>query len=144
MTTIIDGSGSADFATPLPVTEGGTGASASVGSGSVMLSAQTGSAPVYGCRAWVNFNGTTGVINGSGNVSGVTRNSVGDYTITFTTALPAATYAVTGTCQPPDANSYSVCVKQGVALTTSAVTVRVETQSATLTDPSVCYVAIFV
>lgn len=39
MTVIIDGSASADFATPLPVAEGGTGATASTGSGNVVLSA---------------------------------------------------------------------------------------------------------
>jgi hypothetical protein len=39
MTTIIDGSGSAEFHTALPVAEGGTGATASTGSGNVVLSA---------------------------------------------------------------------------------------------------------
>ena len=57
----------------------------------------TGTAPVYACRAWVNFNGTTGTIRSSGNVTSVTRNGAGDYTINFTTALQDANYAVTGT-----------------------------------------------
>jgi len=42
------------------------------------------SAPAYGCRAWVNFNGTlTGTITprASGNVTSVTKNGTGDYTI---------------------------------------------------------------
>lgn len=63
-------------------------------------------APVYGCRAWVNFDGTkdtTGavstantnrLIRASGNVASVLRNGAGDYTITFTTAMPDANYAV--------------------------------------------------
>ena len=67
--------------------------------------AQTGSAPIYGCRAWVNFDGTkdtTGaastantnrLIRGSGNVASVLRNTLGTYTITFTTAMPDANYA---------------------------------------------------
>jgi hypothetical protein len=57
--------------------------------------AQTGSAPIYGCRAWVFFNGTTSppTINGSGNVTSVTKNGAGDYTVNFTTALPNANYA---------------------------------------------------
>jgi hypothetical protein len=56
----------------------------------------SGSAPVYACRAWVNFNGTTspGTIRGSGNVSSVVRNGTGDYTINFTTAMPDGNYAV--------------------------------------------------
>lgn len=47
------------------------------------------------CRAWVSFNGTTGARNGSFNVSSVTRNSTGNYTVTFTNALPDANYALT-------------------------------------------------
>lgn len=55
----------------------------------------TGSAPVYACRAWVNFNGVTTVtIRANGNVSSVVRNATGDYTINFATALPDANYAV--------------------------------------------------
>ncbi|MBB3521037.1 hypothetical protein [Rhizobium sp. BK456] len=52
----------------------------------------TGSAPVYACRAWVRFTGATGAILGSGNVTSVTRNGAGDYTINFTTAMPDANY----------------------------------------------------
>jgi len=63
------------------------------------------SPPVYACRAWVNFDGTkdtTGaastsntnrLIRASGNVTSVLRNGTGDYTITFTTAMPDANYA---------------------------------------------------
>jgi hypothetical protein len=54
----------------------------------------TGSAPTYACRAWVNFNGTTGVIRASGNVSSVTVNGTADYTVNFSTAMPDANYAV--------------------------------------------------
>jgi hypothetical protein len=62
--------------------------------------AQTGSAPIYGARAWANFNGTTTppTIGASGNVASVTRNSTGNYTVTFTTAMQDASYSaiVTG------------------------------------------------
>jgi hypothetical protein len=52
-------------------------------------------ATAYGCRAWVNFNGTgTVAIRASGNVSSITDNGVGDYTVNFTTAMPDANYAV--------------------------------------------------
>ena len=48
---------------------------------------------VYGCRAWVNFNGTSTVaIRASGNVSSITDNNTGDYTVNFTTAMPDANY----------------------------------------------------
>jgi hypothetical protein len=57
--------------------------------------AQSGSAPIYGARAWVNFNGTgTVAIRASGNVSSITDNGVGNYTINMTNALPDANYAV--------------------------------------------------
>ena len=45
-------------------------------------------------KAWVNFNGSTVVINGSFNVSSVVRNATGDFTISFTTAMPSTTYSV--------------------------------------------------
>ena len=48
----------------------------------------SGSAPIYACRAWVNFNGTgTVAIRGSGNVSSITDNGTGNYTINFLTAM---------------------------------------------------------
>jgi hypothetical protein len=51
-------------------------------------------ATAYGCRAWVNFNGTgTVAIRGSGNVSSITDNGTGDYTVNFTTAMPDTNYA---------------------------------------------------
>ena len=59
------------------------------------LSTASGSAPSYSARAWVNFNGTgTVAIEASGNVSSITDNGTGDYTVNFTTALPDANYTV--------------------------------------------------
>lgn len=60
-----------------------------------------GTAPIYGVRAWVCFNGTgtTGTnqtIKASGNVTSVLKNATGTYTITFTTAMSDANYALTG------------------------------------------------
>lgn len=55
----------------------------------------SGSAPVYACRAWVNFNGTgTVAIRASGNVSSITDGGVGIYTVNFTNAMPDANYSV--------------------------------------------------
>ena len=54
----------------------------------------SGTAPLYFARAWVNFNGTgTIAIRSSGNVTSLTDNGTGDYTITFTTAMTDANYA---------------------------------------------------
>lgn len=50
-------------------------------------------------KAWVNFNGTgTVAIRGSYNVSSITDNGTGDYTVNFTTAMPDANYSATSTC----------------------------------------------
>lgn len=61
------------------------------------LSTASGSAPSYSARAWVNFNGTgTVAIRASGNVSSITDNGTGDYTVNFTTAMADANYSVSG------------------------------------------------
>lgn len=54
-------------------------------------------ATAYGCRAWINFNGTgTPAIRGSGNISSITDNGVGDYSLNFTNAMPDSNYAFVG------------------------------------------------
>jgi len=57
----------------------------------------SGSAPIYACRAWVNFDGTGAssanlTIRASGNISSVFKNSTGIYTVNFTTAMPDTNY----------------------------------------------------
>jgi hypothetical protein len=65
----------------------------------------SGSAPVFAARAWVNFNGTgTVAIRASGNVSSITDNSTGNYTVNFTTAMPDANYAAMLTAGQGTAN----------------------------------------
>jgi hypothetical protein len=52
------------------------------------------------CKAWVNFNGTgTVAIRASYNVSSITDNGTGDYTVNFTTALADANYSFAGMAQ---------------------------------------------
>ena len=81
-------------------TEGGTEVMRLDSSGNLQFNSGYGSvATAYGCRAWVNFDGTTNVggfctIRGSGNVTSVADNGTGDYTVNFTTAMPDANYAV--------------------------------------------------
>ena len=49
------------------------------------------------CRSWVNFNGTSTVaIRASFNVSSITDNGTGDYSVNFTTAMPDANYVLIG------------------------------------------------
>lgn len=55
----------------------------------------SGTAPIYACRAWVNFNGTgTVAIRASGNVSSITDLGVGSYTVNCTIPMPDANYCV--------------------------------------------------
>jgi hypothetical protein len=63
---------------------------------SAQFATVSGTAPIYPCRAWVNFDGTgTVAIRGSGNVSSITDNGVGLYTVNFTTAMPDTNYTAT-------------------------------------------------
>jgi hypothetical protein len=65
-------------------------------------------ATAYGCRAWVNFNGTgTVAIRASGNVSSITDVNVGLYHVNLTTAMPDTNYAVTIGVQNNTSNANS-------------------------------------
>jgi hypothetical protein len=68
----------------------------------------------------VNFNGTgTVAIRASGNVSSITDNGTGDYTVNFTTAMPDANYSVLVGQQRQTASS-SVGAQGGYSSTTSS------------------------
>ena len=84
-----------------------------------------GTAPVYAARAWVNFNGTgTVAIRASGNVSSITDNGTGDYTVNFTTAMPDANYSVAGTASKDAASvAGSMGLNETSVPSTSAVRV---------------------
>ena len=61
---------------------------------------------VYTCKAWVNFNGTgTVAIRASGNVSSITDNGTGNYTLNFTTAMPDANYSAVGAIRKSDSTN---------------------------------------
>lgn len=74
------------------LTSNGTTWSSAAPSGGI--TATTGSAPYYAARAWVNFDGTASpiTIRASVNVSSITDNGTGDYSVNFTTAMPDANY----------------------------------------------------
>jgi len=66
-------------------------------------------ATAYGCRAWVNFNGTgTVAIRGSGNVSSITDSGVGLYDVNFTNAMPDANYAPVVTAYSANSSLYAI------------------------------------
>ena len=84
----------------------------------------TGSAPIFACRAWVNFNGS-GSIRGQGNVASVSREGVGRYKVNFTTAMPDANYAVMFSDQG-GSSSYSNTRNNQCVRETNASYVRVQ------------------
>jgi hypothetical protein len=99
------------------------------------------------CKAWVNFNGTGVVaIRASYNVSSITDNGTGDYTVNFTTAMVDANYSVLGTCNVNIAgnNSRVLSAPNAQAPTTSSVRVGTTLSSAGgVEDQLYVYVAIF-
>ena len=64
-------------------------------SGSLLFNSGYGSvATAYGCRAWVNYDGSADSVRASGNVSSVTRSATGVFTVNFSTAMPDTNYCV--------------------------------------------------
>jgi hypothetical protein len=82
-------------------------------------------------KAWVNFNGTgTVAIRSSFNVSSITDNGTGSYTVNFTTALPNTDYSALATCDLTVAfSSIVVPTASGTTKTTTACTAQFWTAS---------------
>lgn len=103
-------------------------------------------ATAYGCRAWVNFNGTgTVAIRSSGNVSSITDNGVGDYTVNFTNAMPDVNYSVNysiGAYTPTETYDRFGWIT-AASNSTSSCRVRVKSNSNTSYDEVYNNVAIF-
>lgn len=141
----------------MPTTISGNTGVSQVQAGSITAAdldgAQTGSAPIYGCRAWVNFDGTkdtTGavstantarLIRASGNVTSVVRNGTGDYTVNFTTAMPDANYAVVASCIPTGTTANKVA--GATATGAGSVSIASEASNGSASDDALISVAIF-
>ena len=94
-------------------------------------------------RAWVSFSDTPTILE-SRNVSSITDNGVGDYTLNFTTALTTANYAVAGSSGSTNTANQAVCINFGVAApTTSAVRIQT-TNSANVVDRTYNHVLVVV
>jgi hypothetical protein len=103
----------------------------------------SGSAPVYACRAWVNFDGTgTPAIRASGNVSSITDTATGTYQVNFTTAMTDANYVCVASVNF-DTGGSSINVDRGNQTTALAfIEVRNAAQTADA-DRAYIHVAIF-
>lgn len=115
-------------------------------SGNLSFNSGYGSSAVaYGCRAWVNFNGTgTVAIRASGNVTSITDNGTGAYTINFTNAMPDANYSAVLTCNESASGSGTgVIARMANTATTSALPIQTVNLSATAYDQSFICCAVF-
>lgn len=98
----------------------------------------TGDAPVYACRAWVNFNGIGTVsVRASGNVSSVTDNGTGDYTVNFISQMPDANYSTSISGQRTGSGIYNgtMGIFAGASPTQTPTGVRVTTSGTDGTSP---------
>ena len=118
-------------------------------SGNLSFNSGYGSAAVaYGCRAWVNFNGTgTVAIRNSGNVTSITDNATGDYTVNFTTAMPdinyCTTFGIQAAAAAPSHRVYASIDRTSTPTTTSIRIITIEQSAAVAHDPTIVDVAIF-
>jgi hypothetical protein len=102
-------------------------------------------ATAYGCRAWVNFNGTgTVAIRASGNVSSITDNGTGVYTVNFTNSLSDANYSavanfsVSGTATMSGTSTIML-----YSYATGSVIARTYNYVEAMQDPAFVSIAIF-
>lgn len=107
-----------------------------------------GAAPIYACRAWVNFNGTgTVAIRGSGNVSSITDNGTGNYTVNFITAMTTDSYTTSLSWSRLYAGNATNLANHfgavGSQATGSVDVCGVNAQTSTFYDPAMMAVAIF-
>jgi hypothetical protein len=116
---------------------------------SAQIPTVSGTAPLYMCRAWVNFNGTgTVAIRASGNVSSITDNGTGDYTVNFTTAMTDANYSSIAGVQKDDGNNDANAYAQiggyvGRSQTTTATYIKLARLGLGAFDSPAVYAAIF-
>lgn len=94
-------------------------------------------------KAWVNFNGTSTVaIRASFNVTSITDNGTGDYTVNFTSAMTDVNYsAVYGSGEGAATSGLRVAASSGNTTTTTRIAIR--NLSNSLQDAEVICVSVF-
>ena len=152
----LDGSGIINFGTstnhPLAFLTNNTEQARITSAGLLQFNSGYGSvATAYGCRAWVNFDGTgTVAIRASGNVTSITDNGTGDYTANFTNAMPDANYAVAGIAMfQSSVNNHFIGLGDangagGTLPSTTAVRFRTMYNDATNTSQDCTYITLMV
>jgi hypothetical protein len=129
----------------IPPADLSTGAPAWDGSGNLSFNSGYGSSAVaYGCRAWVNFNGTgTPAILASGNVSSITDYGVGDYGVNLANAMPDTNYCIVCLSFQSTGNDASNVAKNTSRTDTTSLVNITSVQNASRFDWSALQIAIF-
>ena len=98
--------------------------------------ATAGGGKAFVGRAWVNFNGTgTVAIRADGNVSSITDNGTGTYTINISSAITDANYAHTSMTQWASGSTFNLChVASGHTPTTTALQITTMNSGGGVTD----------
>lgn len=97
------------------------------------------------CKAWVNYNGVTPGIRASGNVSSVTKNGTGDYTVNFTTAMSDANYSIVCGLRNSDNLYLHTCTIQNFTTALTQIVTKQSNQSGSTNflDYNLVCIAIF-
>ena len=110
---------------------------------SAQFATVSGTAPLYAARAWVNFNGTgTPAIRASGNVSSITDNGTGNYTVNFSTAMPDANFCANASAGVSGSSTALVVVGSNVTAAGS-FRFQVGDNGFAAYDPTMAFVSIF-
>jgi hypothetical protein len=143
----IDASQNVTFANAITTTGNGTiGGALSVTGNATITGTLTATGGVANSiKAWVNFNGTgTVAIRGSFNVTSITDNGTGDYTINFTNAMTDANYSIAGTASRNTIGNYaSFFSPYSSAPTTTALRIQAVNFAGGLEDSLYTSVSIF-
>ena len=135
---ILSGDTSGTITLSAPSVAGSNTATLPASTGNVLLDTTVGV-----CRAWVNFNGTgTVAIRASFNVSSITHNATGDYTVNFTNAMQDANYSLSGVVENTTAQGGTLLLKSGGTATSNAIQILVN-GTAGLFDTTRCNLSVF-
>jgi len=123
----------------------GTGISINQGTGAVTVTNSSTVNASQLAKAWANWAGSSGTINSSFNVSSVTRNSTGVYTVNITSALTNANYAVICGTSSADGNNDGgwMGIKNGTTLSTTSFQLATDGRATGEYDPTYAMVAVF-
>jgi hypothetical protein len=127
-------------------TDGTLAFQSGAGGYSAAVPGETTQYPAFFSRAWVNFNGDgTVAIRASGNVSSITDNGTGDYTLNFTTSMRDANYSVVGSGRNGTTRQviFSIETTVSTPLTTSSARVNTRQDDGSTNDCDIVCVSVF-